>query len=45
VTGVLSVSSLFVDKWFFILQIIWKKKKEKREEKEKEKRKEIEKRA
>ena len=28
----------FVDKWYFILQIIWERKKKKRKEKEKEKR-------
>ena len=44
-TGILSVSSVFVDKWFFILQIIWKrKKKEKEKRKEKRKRKRKEKR-
>jgi hypothetical protein len=40
VTGILSVSSIFVDKSFFILQIILKKKKRKKKERKRKKGKE-----
>ena len=36
-TEILSVSSVLVVKWFFILQIIWKEKRKKRKRKRKKK--------